>query len=284
MENVFEDRALQQYLKDISNYKSLDKEEERVWAIKAKNGDQAAIDMLIRSNLKFVVKIAARYQGRGLTLSELISEGNIGLIKALEKFDTDKDIKLISYAIWWIKQKIMQAVAEKSSMIRVPLGKINTFNKIKSTREKAFNKTGEDLSFAEIEAITHINKNSIETISRQVAPTLSLDEASISDNDQEVLMGNYISDDHDYEPQAVYENERLQKNIDRAIKKLDRRESYILKAYFGLDDTESRNFASIADEMHLSRERVRQIQKEALKKIIKEITPDRDSEISLLFI
>ncbi|MBN2828857.1 MAG: RNA polymerase sigma factor RpoD/SigA [Candidatus Cloacimonetes bacterium] len=284
MENVFEDRALQQYLKEISTYKSLNKDEERIWALRAKEGDQDAIDMLIRSNLKFVVKIAARYQGRGLSLSELISEGNIGLIKALEKFDPDKDIKLISYAIWWIKQKIMQAVAEKSSMIRVPLGKINSFNKIKSTREKAFNRTGEDLSLSEIEAITHINKNSIETISRQVTPTLSLDEASMSDNDQDVFMSNYISDDAEYEPQAVFESERLQKNIDRAIKKLDRRESYILKAYFGLDDTESRNFASIADEMHLSRERVRQIQKEALKKILKEITPDRDSEISLLFV
>ena len=284
MENVFEDKALQRYLKQISIYVPLSKKEEHIWALKAKSGDKDALDLLVKSNLKFVVKIAARYQGRGLSLSELISEGNVGLIKALEKFNPDMDIKLISYAIWWIKQRIMQAVAEKSSMIRVPLGKINTYNKIKSTREKAYNRTGEALSNEEIQAITQINKNSIDTISRQVAPTLSLDEGSMTSGHQEVFMSSYIADDKSHEPEAMYEKERLQKNIDRAITKLDRRESYILKAYFGLEDTTSRNFASIADEMNLSRERVRQIQKEALKKILKDISPDRESPVSLMFV
>ncbi len=284
MENVFEDKALQQYLKQISTYTSLSKEEEHQYAIKAKNGDQAAIDKLIQSNLKFVVKIAARYQGRGLSLSELISEGNIGLIKALEKFDPSKDIKLISYGIWWIKQRIMQAVAEKSSMIRVPLGKVNTYNKIKSTREKVFNQTGEVLSNKELEKLTNVKSSAIESISRQVRPTLSLDESSDKGNSKDVTIGDYITADDTFEPEAVYRNEQLQKNIDSAIKKLDRRESYILKAYFGLEDTESRNFASIADEMNLSRERVRQIQKEALKKILKDITPKGHSNTSMMFI
>ncbi len=284
MENVFEDKALQQYLKDISTYESLSKEEEYEYAIKAKNGDQKAIDKLIQSNLKFVVKIAARYQGRGLSLSELISEGNIGLIKALEKFDPSKDIKLISYGIWWIKQRIMQAVAEKSSMIRVPLGKVNTYNKIKATREKIFNETGEVVSNNELEELTNIKSSAIESISRQVRSTLSLDETADSLGSGDVSIGDYITADETYEPEAVFRSEQLQKNIDNAIKKLDRRESYILKAYFGLEDTESRNFASIADEMNLSRERVRQIQKEALKKILKDITPKSDSDTSLMFI
>ncbi|MFA7544074.1 MAG: sigma-70 family RNA polymerase sigma factor, partial [Candidatus Cloacimonadaceae bacterium] len=136
--NVFQDEALQAYLQDISKFDSLSKEEEYELGIKAKEGDQEAINRLIQSNLKFVAKVAAKYQGRGLSLSELISEGNIGLIRAIEKFDPSKDVKLISYAIWWIKQRILQALSEKSSLIRLPMGKASEVNRIRATQERHF--------------------------------------------------------------------------------------------------------------------------------------------------
>lgn len=141
-ESVFADKALQNYLNEISKFKTLSREEEHDLAIKAKNGDVDAMNKLIQANLKFVVKIASRYQNRGLSLSELISEGNIGLIKAIEKFDPDKDIKLISYAIWWIKQRIMLAVSEKSSLIRVPMGKSSAAHRVKLTQDRYFTETG----------------------------------------------------------------------------------------------------------------------------------------------
>ena len=120
-ENVYNDKGLQQYLKDISKIPTLSREEENRLAIKAKNGDKEALNKLIESNLKFVVRVATKYQNRGLSFNELISEGNQGLIKAIEKFDPDKNIKLISYAVWWIKQSILQAIAEQSRLVRLPL-------------------------------------------------------------------------------------------------------------------------------------------------------------------
>jgi len=133
-ENVFEDKALQNYLNEIAKNDPYSREEEYELAIKAKKGDQEAINKLVNANLKFVVKVASRYQNRGLSLSELISEGNVGLIKAIEKFEPEKHNKLISYAVWWIRQKILFALAEKTNVIRMPLGKANIANKINKIR------------------------------------------------------------------------------------------------------------------------------------------------------
>lgn len=276
-ENVFADKALQNYLKEISKFQALSREEEHELGVKARNGDLEAINRLVQANLKFVVKIASRYQNRGLTLSELISEGNIGLLKAIEKFDPDKDIKLISYAIWWIKQRIMLAVSEKSSLIRVPLGKSSSAYRVKATQDRIYTETGETASTEELSEKMNITEKSIQQLRGQMIETTSFDDLISGANFQEFSTRDMIADEELADPQKMYHRERLQKKISNAIDKLDKREADIIRTYYGLNkEQETQNFAQIAEKMGLSRERVRQIQKEALKKILAELKPDED--------
>ncbi|NLH93421.1 MAG: RNA polymerase sigma factor RpoD/SigA [Candidatus Cloacimonetes bacterium] len=277
-ENVFADQALQNYLKEISKFKALSREEEYELGVRAKAGDQDAINQLVQANLKFVVKIAARYQNRGLSLSELISEGNIGLLKAIEKFDPEKDIKLISYAIWWIKQRIMLAVSEKSSLIRVPLGKSSSVHRVKATRDRMYAETGLKPSNEELSEKMNITEKSIEQLQDQMVETTSYDELISYGDFQEFTTRDMIADDDLVDPQQIYHRERLQHKINRAIEKLDQREADIIRTYYGLNaGQETQNFARIAEKMGLSRERVRQIQKEALKKILSDLKPEEDA-------
>lgn len=277
-ESVFADKALQNYLKDISQYKALSREKERELGIKAKNGDSEAIHKLIQANLKFVVKIAARYQNRGLSLSELISEGNIGLIKAIERFDPDKDIKLISYAIWWIKQRIMQAVSEKSSLIRVPLGKASSAHRIKAAQDRFYSETGEMASSEELGESMKMTAKSIDQLKEQIVETSSFDDILYADDFSEFSSSEFLEDAEAGDPQQIYYRDKMKERIYSALDKLERREADIIRDYFGLnEDKEAQNFAQIAEKIGLSRERVRQIQKEALRKMILELKPEEDS-------
>ena len=276
-ESVFTDKALQNYLNEISKFKTLSRKEEHDLAIKAKNGDIDAMNKLIQANLKFVVKIASRYQNRGLSLSELISEGNIGLIKAIEKFDPDKDIKLISYAIWWIKQRIMLAVSEKSSLIRVPMGKSSAAHRVKLTQDRYFTETGKIATPDELSEKMNIAEKTIAQLQNKLPETSSFDDIITTSDSQDFTAKDLLEDKDTLDPQSLYYQERMQEKIQNAISKLDAREADIIRNYFGLNEShESRNFAQIAEKLGLSRERVRQIQKEALKKIMREIKPEED--------
>ncbi len=275
---MFADKALQSYLKDISKFQALSREEEHALGVRARDGDVDAMNKLVQANLKFVVKIASRYQNRGLSLSELISEGNIGLIKAIEKFDPDKDIKLISYAIWWIKQRIMLAVSEKSSLIRVPMGKASSAHRVKAAQERIYNETGESASNEELSEKMQVTEKSIEQLQGQIIETTSYDDLIQTSDYQEFSTGDMLSDDELADPQKLYYQDRMSERINRAIDKLDQREADIIRTYFGLnEDLEAKNFAQIAETMGLSRERVRQIQKEALKKIMAQLRPEEDA-------
>ncbi|HNX37113.1 MAG TPA: RNA polymerase sigma factor RpoD/SigA [Candidatus Cloacimonadota bacterium] len=277
-ESVFADKALQHYLHEISKFKTLTREEEQNLARRARDGDQDAINALTQANLKFVVKIASRFQNRGLSLSELISEGNIGLIKAIEKFDPDKDIKLISYAIWWIKQRIMLAVSEKSSLIRVPMGKSSSAHKLKATEDKIFTATGEIATSEELMDRMNLAEKSIDQLRIQHIETTSFDDILQSGDYQDYTTKDMFEDKDLVDPQRIFYRDRIQEKLHSAIEKLDDREADIIRTYFGLNEShESKNFAQIAEVMGLSRERVRQIQKEALKKILHELQPDEDA-------
>ncbi|NLK50008.1 MAG: RNA polymerase sigma factor RpoD/SigA [Candidatus Cloacimonetes bacterium] len=277
-ESVFADKALQNYLRDISKFKALSREEERELGIRAQKGDQEAINRLAQANLKFVVKIAARYQNRGLSLSELISEGNIGLIKAIERFDPEKDIKLISYAIWWIKQRIMLAVSEKSSLIRVPLGKASSAHRIKATSDRIFSETGQKPSAKQIGKVMNLPASTIDQISGQMVETTSFDDIIQTDNFSSYTTRDLIEDTESADPQQIYYQDRMKQRINLALDKLDEREANIIRDYFGLnEEKEPQNFAQIAERIGLSRERVRQIQKEALRKMMLELRPSEDS-------
>jgi RNA polymerase primary sigma factor len=266
-ENVFLDKALQSYLKDISEIDPLSREEEHELAIKAQEGDKAAFEILVRSNLKFVVKVAAKYQNKGLSLSELISEGNVGLIKAIKKFDPDKNIKLISYAVWWIKQTILLALAEKTDLIRMPLGKTNSVNKIKMAKAKIFSEMGRAATNEEIAAETGLTIEEVARVADQVVDTFSLESTQTSEN---TSMYDFLEDRITKDPQTLYYRDKVIDSIENSLEELPQRESLIVKKYFGLDGESSKNFAQIGKELGLSRERVRQIQKAALEHILAE--------------
>ena len=281
-ENVFEDRALQSYLNQIAEIEPLSREEEYELAYKAKAGDQEAINKLVNSNLKFVVKVASRYQNRGLSLAELISEGNLGLIKAIEKFDPEKENKLISYAVWWIKQKILFALAEKTNVIRMPLGKANIANKIKIAKEKHFTETGHKATIDEISEMTDLNKKAIRKVNRQSVNTISLEDSSYTSKHEKVNLGEFLKDNEGGDPQSLYYREKVQDTIERSIDKLTEREALIINEYFGLSGEKGKNFAQIGDELGLSRERVRQIQKKALEKILKDVNTEHSKNIDYI--
>ncbi|MCD4829478.1 MAG: RNA polymerase sigma factor RpoD/SigA [Candidatus Cloacimonetes bacterium] len=281
-ENVFEDKALQKYLNEIAGIQTLTREEEHDLAVRTKQGDEAAVEKLIRSNLKFVVKIAAHYQNRGLTLSELISEGNMGLIKAIEKFDPDKGIKLISYAVWWIKQRILFALAEKTSLIRMPLGKTNTANKIKAAKERIFNRTGNRATIDDIAGETKLVNREIDNIESTRLDTLSLDDISYTSKSDVVRFHEFIEDPDAHDPKRLYFRDKLKTKIDESITQLDDRDAYIIRSYFGLSGEEGCNFAEIAEKLGLSRERVRQIQKQALRQIMSETYDEYKQDIDQL--
>lgn len=282
MEYVFADQALQSYLNEISKIPTLSREEEKELAIKAKNGDESAKNKLVSANLKFVVKIASHYQNRGLSLSELISEGNMGLIKAIEKYDSDKDIKLISYAVWWIKQKILFALAEKTSLIRVPLGRSNAISKIKNIRDRYTAETGDEISMMQLSNKSDISEKLINNMHLQSIDTLSLDDVGKSNQNEDVSILDFVEDPNSPDPKDVYYQEKMQSKINQSLKSLDSRDAHIIKSYFGLEGYKEKNFAEIAQEIGISRERVRQIQKQALKKIYSDSKDLYDKDIDYI--
>ncbi len=281
-ENVFEDKALQAYLRQIAKINPLSREDEHDLAIKAKNGDKEAINVLVNSNLKFVVKIAARYQNRGLSLAELISEGNMGLIRAIEKFEPGKDFKLISYAVWWIKQRILFALAEKTNVIRLPLGKANLVNKIKAAKDKFFKSAGRHASIEEIAELTGLDEKAIRKIHSQLVKTVSIEASSYTNKHEKVVLNDFLEDKNTVDPKTLYYRDKIKNNINKTIKKLPDRDAFIVKQYFGLESGKGRNFAQIGEELGLSRERVRQIQKKALEKIMAEAYPEIEDDIDNL--
>jgi RNA polymerase primary sigma factor len=228
------------------------------------------------------VKIASHYQNRGLSLAELISEGNTGLIKAIEKFDVEKDNKLISYAVWWIKQRILFALAEKTSIVRMPLGKANMANKIKQMKDKTFSETGKEASIEEIAEGTNLEEKAIKKLNLQMIDTVSLEDSTFTNKHEKVSYSDFLADPNTVDPKTLYYKEKVQDSIEKSLTQLPPREAYIIREYFGLDGQESKNFAQIADNLGLSRERVRQIQKKALEKIYEDTYKEAENDIDYL--
>ena len=274
MENVFEDAALQKYLKDIANIQPLTKKAERKLAIKSKNGDVSAQQKLIESNLKFVVKVATKYQNRGLTLLELISEGNIGLIKAIEKYDINSDNKLISYAVWWIKQRILFAIAEKTNIIKIPLSKNNLAKKITKAEKDIFEESGRIPTVSEIAEKTKLTVSLIEKTKREVTTTLSIEQKIDSANTSKRTFADILATTMERDPQKLYYREKQKKQVSESLKKLSEREHKVIGLYFGLNDESPQNFAEIGRVLSLSRERIRQIYNDAFKKILADINSE----------
>ena len=270
MTRVEKTESLAIYLKEINNIPLLTPDEEKEYAILATKGDKKAKQKLIDSNLRFVVKIAKRYRNNGLSFSDLISEGNIGLMLAADKFDPSKGFRFISYAVWWIKQTILKAISEKSKIIRLPVNRINELSRIETEHEKK----GE--SVAEIAKSMNIDTPTLNSMLNVSQKPLSFDEP-IKKNEPDSLVADLIKDEIHPSPETEVVNQSLKDEIQTMLSTLSNREATILKYRFGLSGEEPHSLLEVGMELNLTKERIRQIEKKSIEKL-KRVAKNRGLE------
>lgn len=263
-----ETESLEKYLNEISKINLISAEEEVELAKKIKQGDSVALDKLTKANLRFVVSVAKQYQGQGLTLSDLINEGNVGLIKAAQRFDETKGFKFISYAVWWIRQSIMLAIVEQARLVRLPLNKVGSFTKLNRLVRKLEQEFEREPSIEELAEIMNMKDSEIKEISFGSSKHISMD-APINTDGEEGTMLDFLEDDGKANPDKELISDSLKEEIAMALQMLTSREAEILSAYFGLNGKGSMNLEEIATRFELTRERVRQIKERALRRLRK---------------
>ncbi len=261
-----EANSLATYLKEINKIPLLTPEEEIKYAIKAEEGDEYAKNMLVNANLRFVVNIAKKYQNQGLPLMDLISEGNIGLMNAVERFDASKGYKFISYAVWWIKQAILKAICEKSRMIRLPLNRANELVQIEKARKEIDFTGTETQELQEIAGLLNMNKDMVHTIINAAKDPVSID-APIFDEPGSASVNDFIRDETHQMPEDYAVDMSLRSEIDSLLRGLDSREAEIIKYRFGLDGHEQLSLKEVGLIFNLTKERIRQIEKKALQEL-----------------
>ncbi len=261
--------ALTTYLKEINRIPLLSPEEENKYAELAQSGDEYAKNMLVNANLRFVVTVAKKYQNQGLPLMDLISEGNIGLMNAAERFDPSKGYKFISYAVWWIKQAILKALCEKSRMIRLPLNRANELVQIeKAKKTMDFGET-ESKEVNEIANLLNMEKGMVNTIMAAAKDPVSID-APLFDDGKGSSLNNFLQDEVNVRPEDYALNSSLRDEIAKLLENLSDRESEIIKYRFGLDGYEQLSLKEIGLIFNLTKERIRQIEKKAIKQLQEE--------------
>jgi len=259
--------GLDKYLQDISRESLISPEEEVALAQRIQAGDKEAIEKLAKANLRFVVSVAKQYQNRGLSLQDLINEGNLGLLKAAEKFDHTKGFKFISYAVWWIRQTIQQALLENSRLVRLPVNKVNTNNKINKAASKLEQQFGREPTAEEISILVKLSEDEITTSMRVFTRTLSMD-APIGGEENESTLYDVLEDKGALNPEHELYRDSLQKEILRTLTLIPFREADILKCYFGLGDIKQPMLVDeIARRLDLSPERVRQLREKAIRSL-----------------
>lgn len=260
-----ETASLDKYLHDIGKVELITAEEEVILARKIKDGDQAALEKLTKSNLRFVVSVAKQYQNQGLNLPDLINEGNLGLIKAAQRFDETRGFKFISYAVWWIRQSILQALAEQSRIVRLPLNKIGTINKINKAYALLEQEYQREPKAEEIAIMLDITEAEVKDSMRNSSRHLSMDASLTQDEDNN--MYDVMRSEEAPTPDMGLIYESLRTEINRVIAILPQREADILKLYFGLDSKHPMTLEEIGEQFDLTRERVRQIKEKAIRRL-----------------
>jgi len=262
-----ETASLDKYLLEIGKEDLISAEEEVILAQKIRNGDRKALERLTKANLRFVVSVSKQYQNQGLTLPDLINEGNVGLIKAAERFDETRGFKFISYAVWWIRQAILQALAEQARIVRLPLNKIGTINKINKAYSELEQKYERPPSAEELgeflEVSTEEVRQSLSSSGRHVsmdAPLSENDESSSSMYD--ILPNTYMNS-----PEKELVTESLRKDIERSLSTLTIREGEVVRLYYGLNGVYPLTLEEIGEQFDLTRERVRQIKEKAIRRL-----------------
>ena len=258
-------RSLSKYLQEISKYEPLDPEREVELAIKVKQGSRRALKELTEANLRFVVSVAKDYQGQGLPLTDLINEGNLGLIKAAERFDETRGFKFISYAVWWIRQSVLQALAEHSRIVRLPLNRVGTISKINKASEKLEQEFERPPRADELSKQLDMKINEINDAQRISRRHHSLD-TPFADDDKNSLL-DIIPDNLTDEPDKELHLDSLRDEVQAALSTLKDREKDVIKMYFGIDREYALTLNEIGEEFGLTRERVRQIKEKAIRRL-----------------
>ncbi len=257
--------SLDKYLHEIGKVELLGSEEEVEIAKRIKAGDAEALNRLIKANLRFVVSVSKQYQNQGLTLSDLIDEGNLGLIKAAMRFDETRGFKFISYAVWWIRQSILQALAEQARIVRLPLNKIGSINKINKTFSELEQKFEREPTVAEIAGVLEVAPEDVKEAIRNSGRHISMDAPL--PNDEETNLYDVLTNPEALSPDRGLLTDSLRKEIERVLSTLTPREANIIRLYYGLNGKHAHTLEEIGEEFGLTRERVRQIKEKAIKRL-----------------
>ena len=260
-----ETASLDKYLQEIGKVDLISADEEVELAQRIKDGDEIALEKLTKANLRFVVSVAKQYQNQGLSLPDLINEGNLGLIKAAKRFDETRGFKFISYAVWWIRQSILQALAEQSRIVRLPLNKIGSINKINKTYASLEQKYEREPSADEIANVLEISANDVRESQRNSGRHISMDAPLVDGEDSNLY--DVIMSGESPNPDDSLINDSLRTEIERSLTTLTEREADVIRLYFGLGSKHAMTLEEIGEKFDLTRERVRQIKEKAVRRL-----------------
>jgi RNA polymerase primary sigma factor len=264
-----ESLALDKYLNDIGKISMLSGDQEAELARRIKEGDQESLDRLTRANLRFVVSVAKQYQNQGLSLSDLINEGNVGLMKAARRFDETKGFKFISYAVWWIRQSILQAIVENSRIVRMPLNKVGSYNKVNEAHLSFVQEFEREPTDDELAELLGISTKEVQTMMRSTFRHVSLDAPLSSADDGDTTMLDVFMSEGAEEPDLDLMNESLREEVAHGLSILSPRELEVISCYYGLNGYKPLTLDEIGERYDLTRERVRQIKERALRRLRK---------------
>jgi RNA polymerase primary sigma factor len=259
-----DETTLALYLREINRIPLLSREEEDTIAREAAKGSKRAQDKLVNANLRFVVNVAKKYQGQGLPLEDLVSEGNIGLLNAVQRFDVDKGYHFISYAVWWIRQAILKAICEKSRMIRLPLNRVNELVQIEKARK--FVQDGTESEVQEVARLLNMDSGKVAELLSISRDMISLENPVYEEKNSSSL-GDFIEADQYRSPDALVVESALRDDIETVLETLDKKEADVIRFRYGLGNKAPLSLKEIGDRFDLTKERIRQIEKKALKRL-----------------
>jgi len=260
-----EQTALDQYLRDVSRHELITPEMEKILGAKAQNGDEEAVQALAKANLRFVISVAKKYQNRGVSLTDLIQEGNVGLVTAARKFDPEPGVKFISYAVWWIRQAILASLANHGRPVRVPLNRASDLARIFREKERLKQELGREPTSYELGRAARLTPELVESLQTLNAAEIRLD-APIGDSEDSQLVERFITEEAP-EPEAEVENRLLHEAISSALSSLDERDAKVLRMYFGLEGKREHTLEEIGNSLGVTRERIRQLRDRALRRL-----------------
>jgi RNA polymerase primary sigma factor len=260
-----ESQSLDKYLQEIGKVDLLTPDEEVELAKRIKEGDQIALEKLTKANLRFVVSVAKQYQNQGLSLGDLINEGNLGLIKAAQRFDETRGFKFISYAVWWIRQSILQALAEQSRIVRLPLNRVGSLNKISKTFSELEQKYEREPSAEELAEVLEVSTSEVIDTMKISGRHVSMDAPFVQGEENSLL--DVLENDSEQTPDSGLMNDSLRKEVQRALSTLTQREADVITLYFGLNGEHAMTLEEIGEKFNLTRERVRQIKEKAIRRL-----------------